>query len=76
MKPTQHLVISKTAAEKKTALGLGGAPAPMRDLSTIAFIRAVALLRRHGPVPGILISVSQLFISERGGPAQPGRVSL
>ncbi len=26
----------------------------MRDLSTIAFCRAVALLRRHEPVPGIL----------------------
>jgi hypothetical protein len=26
----------------------------MRDLPTITFIRAVALLRRRGPVPGIL----------------------
>jgi len=26
----------------------------MRDLPTIASFRAVALLRRHGPVPGIL----------------------
>jgi hypothetical protein len=28
--------------------------APTRDLPTIAFIRAGALLRRGGPVPGIL----------------------
>src|SRR5215831_17180009 len=40
--------------KKKTNLGLRTAPAPMRDLSTIASFRAVALLRRHGPVPGIL----------------------
>ena len=31
-----------------THAGLRFAPAPMRDLSTIAFFRTVALLRRNG----------------------------
>src|SRR5215831_12581588 len=39
---------------RKTNLGRWSHPAPKRDLSTIAFFRAAALLRRNGPVPGIL----------------------
>jgi len=38
----------------KANAGLRKPAAPMRDLSTIAFYRAVALLRRNEPVPGIL----------------------
>jgi hypothetical protein len=41
-------VIDKLGGEKKTNLGLRTAPAPMRDLPTIASFRALALLRRHG----------------------------
>jgi hypothetical protein len=41
-------------AAQKTNAGLRKHPALMRDLSTIAFCRAVALLRRLEPVPGIL----------------------
>jgi hypothetical protein len=46
--------MDKLGGRKKTNLGLRTAPAPMRDLPTIAFFRAGALLRRHEPVPGIL----------------------
>jgi hypothetical protein len=41
-------------AAQKTNAGLREHAALMRDLSTIAFYRAVALLRRLEPVPGIL----------------------
>ena len=41
-------------AAQKTSAGLREHAALMRDLSTIAFYRAVALLRRLEPVPGIL----------------------
>ena len=50
----QHLGIGNIGRQKKTNRGLRRALAPMRDLPTIASFRAVALLRRHGPVPGIL----------------------
>jgi len=41
-------------AAQKTNAGLLEHAALMHDLSTIAFPGAVALLRRHEPVPGIL----------------------
>jgi hypothetical protein len=47
--------------------GLRFAPAPMRDLSTIAFSRTVALLRRHGPVPGILAARRSGAIMDNSG---------
>ena len=50
----QPLVTGELRRKKKTDLGLRSALASMRDLPTIAFFRAAALLRRHGPVPGIL----------------------
>ena len=40
----------------------------MRDLPTIAFFRAVALLRRHGPVPGILAARRPGAIMDKSGP--------
>jgi hypothetical protein len=54
----------------KTDLGLRTAPAPMRDLSTIAFIRTAALLRRNGPVPGILAAHRSGAIMDKSGPPQ------
>jgi hypothetical protein len=39
----------------------------MRDLSTIAFFRTVALLRRHGPVPGILATRRSGAIMDKSG---------
>jgi len=39
---------------RKTNAGLRSRLASTRDLSTIAFFRAGPLLRRNGPVPGIL----------------------
>ena len=52
---------------RKTDLGLRRAPAPMRDLSTIAFIRTGALLRRSGPVPGILAPHRSGAIMDKSG---------
>jgi hypothetical protein len=42
------------APTPKTNAGLRSRLASTRDLPTIAFFRAAALLRRNGPVPGIL----------------------
>jgi hypothetical protein len=39
----------------------------MRDLSTIAFFRAVVLLRRNGPVPGILAARRPGPIMDKSG---------
>jgi hypothetical protein len=39
----------------------------MRDLSTIAFFRAGALLRRNGPVPGILAARRLGAIMDKSG---------
>ena len=39
----------------------------MRDLSTIAFFRAAALLRRNGPVPGILAAQRPGAIMDESG---------
>jgi hypothetical protein len=67
MNQIQHLVLGKFGREKKADLGLRRALAPMRDLSTIAFFRAVALLRRHGPVPGILAAPRPGAITDKSG---------
>ena len=40
----------------------------MRDLPTIAFFRVVALLRRHGPLPGILAARRPGAIMDKSGP--------
>jgi hypothetical protein len=40
--------------DPKTSPGPWTRQASIRDLATIAFFRAAALLRRNGPVPGIL----------------------
>ena len=58
---------------RKTDLGLRSAPAPMHDLSTIAFIRTGALLRCNGPVPGILAAHRSRAIM--GKPGRP-RVTI
>ena len=67
----QYLVKSKARREKKTDLGLRPARAPKRDLPTIAFFRAVALLRRNGPVPGILAARRPGAIMDKSGPHGP-----
>jgi hypothetical protein len=67
MSATQHLVTDKLGREKKTNLGLRTAPAPMRDLPTTAFFRAAALLRRNGPVPGILAARRPGAIMDKSG---------
>jgi hypothetical protein len=46
-----------------TLLELGA----MRDLPTIAFFRAVVLLRRNGPVPGILAARRPGAIMDKSG---------
>jgi hypothetical protein len=40
---------------------------PTRDLSTIAFFRAGPLLRRNGPVPGILAAHRSGAIMDKSG---------
>ena len=52
---------------RKTDLGLRRRPAAMRDLSTIAFSRTGALLRRSGPVPGILAAHRSGAIMDKSG---------
>ena len=49
----QHLVLGKLGG-KNSVVGFVRSAALKRDLRTSAFIRAAALLRRCGPVPGIL----------------------
>jgi hypothetical protein len=39
----------------------------MRDLSTIAFFRTAVLLRRSGPVPGILAGQRSGAIMDKSG---------
>ena len=51
----------KTNAERWSRWG------PIRDLPTIAFIRAGALLRRNGPVPGILAAPRPGAIMDKSG---------
>jgi hypothetical protein len=63
----QPLVTGELRREKKTDHGLPRAPGSMRDLPTIAFFRAVALLRRYGPVPGILATRRPGAIMDKSG---------
>jgi hypothetical protein len=51
----------------KTDLGLRRRPAAMRDLPTIAFFRTGVLLRRSGPVPGILAGHRSGAIMDKSG---------
>ena len=67
MNPIQQLEIGKIGREKKTSRGLRPALVPMRDLPTIASFRAAALLRRHGPVPGILAARPPGAIVDKSG---------
>ena len=52
---------------QKTNAGLAKQAAPMRDLPTIAFFRAAALLRRHEPVAGILAARRPGAIMDKSG---------
>jgi hypothetical protein len=52
-KTTQEIATAPKASSKDKPWASITA-APTRDLPTIAFFRTVELLRRHGPVPGIL----------------------
>ena len=52
---------------RNTDLGLRRHPAAMRDLSTIAFFRTGVLLRRSGPVPGILAAHRSGAIMDKSG---------
>ena len=58
------LILTKA---RKTDLGLRRHPASMRDLSTIAFFRTGVLLRRNGPVPGILAGHRSRAIMDKSG---------
>ena len=52
---------------RKTDAGRRHRPAATRDLPTIAFFRAGALLRRNGPVPGILAAHRPGAIMDKSG---------
>ena len=52
---------------KKTDVGLWSRLASTRDLPTIAFCRAGPLLRRNGPVPGILAAHRPGAIMDKSG---------
>jgi hypothetical protein len=52
---------------RKTDHGLRRHPASMRDLATIAFFRTGVLLRRNGPVPGILAAHRSGAIMDKSG---------
>ena len=52
---------------RKTDAGLRSRPAATRDLPTIAFFRAGPLLRRNGPVPGILAAARPGAIMDKSG---------
>jgi len=52
---------------RKTNVGLRSRPAATRDLPTIAFFRAGPLLRRDGPVPGILAAARPGAIMDKSG---------
>ena len=58
------LILTKA---RKTDLGLRRHPASMGDLSTIAFFRTGVLLRRNGPVPGILAGHRSGAIMDKSG---------
>jgi hypothetical protein len=52
---------------KKTNVGLWSRLVSTRDLPTIAFFRAGPLLRRNGPVPGILAAARPGAIMDKSG---------
>jgi hypothetical protein len=52
---------------RKTDAGLRSRPVATRDLPTIAFFRAGPLLRRDGPVPGILAAARPGAIMDKSG---------
>jgi hypothetical protein len=52
---------------KKTNVGCARRLASTRYLPTIAFFRAGALLRRNGPVPGILAAARPGAIMDKSG---------
>ena len=55
------------ARATKTDAGLRSGLAATRDLPTIAFFRAGPLLRRNGPVPGILAAARPGAIMDKSG---------
>src|SRR5215472_3029708 len=55
------------APTRKTNAGFWGRLASTRDLPTIAFFRAGPLLRRNGPVPGILAAYRPGAIADKSG---------
>ena len=55
------------ARATKTDAGLRSELAETRDLPTIAFFRAGPLLRRNGPVPGILAAARPGAIMDKSG---------
>jgi hypothetical protein len=57
----------KIPTARKTNAGPWRRLAPTRDFSTIAFFRAVPLLRRSGPVPGILAAARPGAIMDKSG---------
>src|SRR5215472_6074964 len=59
---------------RKTDAGLWSRLASTRDLPTIAFFRAGPLLRRNGPVPGILAAYRPGAIVDKSG--RPFRCSF
>ena len=56
-----------TGRARKTDAALRSRPAATRDLPTIAFFRAGPLLRRSGPVPGILATARPGAIMDKSG---------
>jgi hypothetical protein len=57
-------IIAKT---RKTTDGRWSRSGSTNDLPTIAFFRAGTLLRRHGPVPGILAAHRPGAIMDKSG---------
>ena len=56
-----------TARARKTDAELRSRSAATRDLPTIAFFRAGPLLRRNGPVPGVLTAARPGAIMDKSG---------
>jgi hypothetical protein len=64
------------AKARKTNEGRWSRSGSTRDLPTIAFFRAGTLLRRHGPVPGILAAHRPGAIMDKSGPRFVVRLGL
>jgi hypothetical protein len=64
------------AKARKTNDGRWSRSGSTRDLPTIAFFRAGTLLRRHGPVPGILAAHRPGAIMDKSGPRGVVRFGL